>query len=62
MKKKKNRKNCIHILDFKKKRIKAFTNDELCEFANDGNFETKERYLLVENERKAIAVLEYLTS
>ena len=62
MAKKKKTKNCIHIIDFKKKRVKAFTNEELCEFANDGNFETKERYLLVENERKAIAVLEYLTS
>ncbi len=62
MAKNKKSKNCIHILDFKKKRIKAFTNDQLCEFVNNGNLEEKERYLLVENERKAIAVLEYLTS
>jgi len=62
MAKNKKSKNCIHIIDFKKKRVKAFTDEELCEFANAGNFEKKERYLLVENERKAIAVLEYVTS
>lgn len=62
MKKKKNRKNCIHILDFKKKRIKPFTKDQLCEFVNDGNLEEKERYLLVKNAKEAKAVLEYVTS
>ena len=62
MAKNKKSKNCIHILDFKKKRIKPFTNDQLCEFVNNGNLEEKERYLLVENESEAIAVLEYVTS
>tara|TARA_Y100001972_G_scaffold26752_1_gene32867 strand:- start:24 stop:212 length:189 start_codon:yes stop_codon:yes gene_type:complete len=62
MAKNKKSKNCIHILDFKKKRIKPFTNDQLCEFVNNGNLEEKERYLFVKNAKEARAVLEYVTS
>ena len=60
--KKNNNSNLIHILDFKKKRIKPFTKEKLCEFVNDGNLEEKERYLFVKNAKEARAVLEYVTS